>query len=143
MTRFLSWLALSLLVSAAAFTAACSEAGTATSSEDVATESGRPVSVSILSPRPGEVFSQSNVNVIVSSSNIEVGKDGIQYGIVLDKPVEEGKALPKGDGVIHTTDTRATLTDVPSGEHTITVVLLDGDKPIQPLTSSSVSIRVK
>ena len=90
--------------------------------------------VEITSPTDGASVKGNVVTLDLDVEDFEVvkadgdtsGKTG-HFHVFIDKePVAEGEAIPKGPGIVHTTDDPAALTGLTAGEHRIVVVLGDG-----------------
>ena len=71
------------------------------------------------------------------------GKTGHLHVFVDRDPTAAGQPIPKEAGVIHTTDTTISVPDLAPGEHTLWVVLGDGNHfPFAPAVLDKVTVTV-
>jgi hypothetical protein len=68
------------------------------------------------------------------------GRTGHLHVFIDREPTPAGQPIPKEAGIIHTTETSITIPPLPSGEHTLWVVLGDGNHvPFDPPVMAKVS----
>ncbi|MGI8426586.1 MAG: DUF6130 family protein [Actinomycetota bacterium] len=100
-----------------------------------ASEASATPTVAITSPKDGEAVKGNVVDLVLSSENFKLvkadgdvsGKTG-HYHVFLDKePVPAGTVIPKEKGITHSAESPVKLTGLTVGDHTIKVVLGDGE----------------
>jgi hypothetical protein len=80
---------------------------------------------------------------LVAADGDTSGSTGHLHVFIDRTPTAAGQAIPKEDGIIHTTETTITLPGMAPGEHTIWVVLGDGAHvPFKPEVTDKVVITV-
>ena len=126
------WIPAALVI--AMLLAACGGTAKKTSSTPSAKEANEPPTVSITSPKDGEVVKGNVVDLALSSDYIKIvaadgdtsGKSG-HYHVFIDKdPVPAGTVIPKEKGIVHSAKPTVQLTGLTVGDHVIKVVLGDG-----------------
>jgi len=97
-------------------------------------KASEPPTLTIKSPKDGEVIKGNVVDLVVSAEYINIvkadgdvsGKTG-HYHVFVDKdPVPAGTVIPKEKGITHSAKDAIQLTGLTVGDHTIKVVLGDG-----------------
>ena len=80
---------------------------------------------------------------IVAADGDTSGTTGHLHVFIDRDPTAEGQAIPKEDGIIHSTETKITLPGFTAGEHTIWVVMGDGAHvPFKPQVMDKVVVTV-
>lgn len=109
------------------------------------------VSVSIISPKEGQMLQGRSVTVILKASGITIKPpDGSRmhseghFVLFLDsEPRFSLEPIPLEDGIVHTAESRYTFMDLMPGEHTLTVVLADGmNIPFEPPVMATVRFTI-
>ena len=80
---------------------------------------------------------------LVKADGDTSGRTGHLHVFVDRDPTAAGQPIPKEAGVIHTTDTTISVPDLGPGEHTLWVVLGDGNHvPFAPAVLDKVTVTV-
>src|SRR5205814_912807 len=80
---------------------------------------------------------------LVKADGDTSGRTGHLHVFVDRDPVRPGQVIPKDPGIIHTTDTTISVPPLAPGEHTLWVVLGDGNHvPFAPAVLDKVTVTV-